>query len=87
MTEEIPKVPFFKKNKIEFEIFKLSSLFARRDKIKPPLTQPHSVDFYRIMYISNREGTHHIDFKPYQYTEGSILKNTPANRPPNSRKN
>lgn len=73
MAEEIPKVPFFIKSKIEFEILKLSSLFARKDKIEPPIDKPHSVDFYHIMYITKGEGTHYIDFKPYQYTEGSIF--------------
>ncbi len=75
MKENIPKVTFSKKNKaeIEFEIFILSSLFARQAKIDLQLNKPHSVGFYHIIYISRGEGVHFIDFKPYKYTAGSII--------------
>ena len=57
MNENIPKIHFSKQNitEIEFEIFTLSSLFARQDKIAQQLDKPHSAGFYHIIYISLRE--------------------------------
>lgn len=73
--EEIPKIPFSKKTitEIEFEIFTISNLFSRLDKIDFQLDQPHRVDFYHIIYITRGSGHHYIDFNPYPYTEGSII--------------
>lgn len=75
MKEEIPKVPFHKKSKteIEFEIFSISSLYSRHAKIDLSIDKPHRVEFYQIHYITKGTGTHFIDFKPYQYNEGSII--------------
>ena len=75
MKEEIPRIPFFKRSKpeIEFEIFSISSLFSRHDKLDLSIDKPHRVEFYQIHYISKGTGVHFIDFKPYQYNEGSII--------------
>ena len=73
--EGIPKISFLKTEKaeIEFEIFRLSSLFSRRDKLNFSLSKPHRVDFYHILFITKGTGIHYIDFRPYHYTKGSIL--------------
>jgi len=73
--EKIPKIPFLKKIKpdIEFEIFRLNSLFSRQDELNFSLDKPHRVDFYHILYITKGKGLHHIDFCPYTFREGSIL--------------
>ncbi len=75
MKKGLPKIPFSKKSKteIEFEIFSISSLFARQDRIDNQLDMPHYVDFYNIMYITRGTGAHYIDFKPYRYQKGSII--------------
>lgn len=75
MKEEIPQIPFYKKSKteIEFEIFSISSLFSRHDKLDLSIDKPHRVEFYQIHYITKGTGTHFIDFKPYQCKEGSII--------------
>ena len=73
--KEIPKISFLKTEKaeIEFEIFTLSSLFSRGDKLKFSLNKPHRVDFYLILFITKGTGIHYIDFRPYHYSKGSIL--------------
>lgn len=75
MIEEIPQILFHKKseNEIEFEIFSMSSLFARQDNLDHALDKFHRVDFYIILYITSGTGVHYIDFKPYRYMEGSII--------------
>lgn len=75
MKEDIPKVGFFKKSnvEIEFEIFRLSSLFSRLEKLTPPIDKPHSVGFYQIIYITEGRGLHYIDFQPYRFSTNSIF--------------
>lgn len=75
MKKELPQIPFSKKSKteIEFEIFSISSLFARQDKIDNQLDMPHYVEFYLIIYITRGTGAHYIDFKPYRYKKGNII--------------
>lgn len=43
----IPKISFLKQDsdELEFEIFTLNSLFARKDSINLRLDKPHRVDF------------------------------------------
>lgn len=73
--EEIPKVAFSKKTRteIDFEIFPISSLFSRQDRLDLVLDKPHRVDFFHVIYITRGSGLHYIDFNSYQYTEGSII--------------
>lgn len=71
----IPQVEFCKQNKlaIEFEIMPLETLISKRDKLLQPLDFPHRVTFHNILYITSGKGTHHVDFKPYYFSEGSLL--------------
>lgn len=73
--KKIPEVSFKKptNSNFEFEIFTLSSLFSREDRLRVSLEAPHRVNFYHILFITKGSGTHHIDFTPYAYKEGSIL--------------
>lgn len=73
--EEIPQLPFKKKrkNRLEFEIFPLSSLFARRDRLNHQIDQPHRLTFFNIMFISEGSGHHTVDFEQYRFETGSIL--------------
>lgn len=72
---EVPKVSFLKakKTEIEFEIFTLNSLFSRQHKLRHPLDKPHRIDFYHILFVTKGTGLHYIDFRPYEYSEGSTL--------------
>ena len=75
MANKIPQI-FFRKpqnEKIEFEVLPLRRLFIRNDRLAHPLNQPHRVAFYQILYVTKGQGKHYIDFKPYQYTPGSLL--------------
>lgn len=75
MADNIPKVYFHQpeKEKIEFEIITLKYLFSRYDRLSPPIDIPHRVAFYQILYISQGEGRHYIDFKPCEFAKGSLL--------------
>lgn len=75
MAENIPQVFFHKpgKNKFEFEVIPLKQLFSRKSSLMQPLEQPHRVEFYQVLYITKGQGRHYIDFKPYDYFQGSLL--------------
>lgn len=75
MKDEIPKISFLKKSKaqLEFQIFTISSLFSRKDKLDYPLNMPHRVEFYNILFITKGTGRHYIDFRPYNFMAGSLL--------------
>ncbi len=72
---EPPKISFLKKDntKLEFEIFRISSLFSRQSKLDHSLEAPHRVEFFNIMFVTKGTGTHFIDFQSYKYSAGSIL--------------
>lgn len=72
---EIPSINFLKQTyaQLEFDTFKLSQLFARRDKLDHPLDAHHRIRFYAILLITEGTGVHRIDLHPYPYETGSIL--------------
>lgn len=74
-ASNIPQVEFHKKKElaIEFEIMSLEDLFSRQDKILPPIDHAHRVKFHSIIYITAGQGTHHIDFRPYTFSRGSLI--------------
>lgn len=72
---DIPEVGFNRRDdsKLEFEIFHLSKLFERSSEITPSIYQPHRVSFHLIFFITSGSGGHFIDFKPYDFREGSLV--------------
>lgn len=72
---EIPKVSFAKPkiSEIEFEIFTLSSLYSRRDRLEPAPDVAHRLDFYNVLFITNGMGRHQVDFQSYEFSQGSLL--------------
>lgn len=58
-------------NPVEMTLRPLRALFAERDRY--PLTTPHRLDFYSMIYINQGEGLHVIDSKPYRYRPGSLF--------------
>lgn len=75
MKKIIPNVSFHqpKKDAFAFEIIPLKNLLSRYDRLEPPLDKPHRVSFYQILYISQGNGSHFIDFRPYAFSKGSLL--------------
>lgn len=59
------------KKKCAFEIVNLQDFMSTRPH--QHLSKNFRVDFWTIMYITNGEGTHFIDFEPYQYKSGDIV--------------
>jgi len=80
MSDDIPQVSFHKpkKGKFEFEVLTLTHLFSRKDSLACPLDRPHRLGFYQILYITKGEGRHYIDFKPCEYSTGSLLFVSPG---------
>lgn len=74
-STKIPKVDFYKKkgSDIEFEIFPLQNLLARKNRLPHPISLPHRVQFHNIVYITSGEGFHYVDFKPYTLRAGSLM--------------
>ena len=72
---KIPDIAFHKKdrNEIEFEIFRLSSLFSRRDTLDHMIERDHRIHFYMILLVTEGSGVHRIDFHPYRFEPGSVL--------------
>ena len=72
MTNQI-KVYSFREEfeEVGFEIIKLDEFF--NDRLDMDSFVPHRINFYIILFITDGNGTHHIDFKPYNYEKGSVL--------------
>lgn len=72
---DLPKVKFRKKKsrELEFEIITIRSLFSRFKKLSPPPDRFHRIEFYTIMFVTNGNGVHFIDFQPLDYRKGSII--------------
>lgn len=58
-------------NPVEITLRPLRALFAEKDRY--PLTTPHRLDFYSLIYISQGEGLHMVDTKPFRYQSGSLF--------------
>ena len=73
--EAIPKLRFLKSSNknLEFEIFPLSRLFARDEKLPVPLHVPQRLEFFNVLVITRGSGVHFIDFEPYTFTAGDII--------------
>jgi len=75
MENNIPKVFFHrsKKEEMEFEVLTLKHFFARNIKLSCPLDRVHRVDFYQILYFTEGQGKHYVDFNAYNYSKGSLF--------------
>ncbi|WP_222424131.1 cupin domain-containing protein, partial [Desulfamplus magnetovallimortis] len=78
--DNIPQIPFHKskKDKLEFEVFPLKHLFSRNEQLSHSIEEPHRLAFYVALYITKGEGRHYIDFKPYEFSRGSLLFISPG---------
>ena len=75
MAYYIPQVFFHHPLKpgFEFEAVPLKHLFERNASLSPRLDHPHRVQFYEILYITEGQGRHYVDFKSYGYAPGSLM--------------
>jgi len=75
MKEQQSSIQFNKaeSSKINFEIVTLKSLFENQKKSSFDLQKPHIAHKYSILLITTGIGHHTIDFKKYDFTNGSIL--------------
>ncbi len=55
----------------DFDLLKLEELLYR--KVNHDITQPHKIEFFHILIISQGQGYHTIDFTDYKYQKGTLL--------------
>ncbi|WP_019615396.1 AraC family transcriptional regulator [Psychromonas ossibalaenae] len=76
--ESFPEVP-----KVEFrfpdaanpglEVLDLETLYKRLSQCKHDPSQAHRIKFHSLIYITQGEGAHFIDFHEHQYQPGSFI--------------
>jgi AraC family transcriptional regulator, transcriptional activator of pobA len=73
--EQIPEVPFRQKTGfyLDFEILTLQNLFKRQARLPHRLDQPHRLNFFAILLITQGVGSHFIDFQAYPYEPGTTI--------------
>jgi AraC-like DNA-binding protein len=54
----------------EFEIINIDDLY---NKAKNLISDPHRPDFYHVIWITEGNATHYVDFKPIELKPGSLL--------------
>jgi AraC-like DNA-binding protein len=71
----IPDIPFEKNDQVsmDFEIFTLESLFARKGRVRRLLESPHRLEFYNIIFMEKTPGVHYVDFRLWPFEEGALL--------------
>jgi AraC-like DNA-binding protein len=73
-TEKTVKV-FFKNTinpKSSFDLLLLEDLYKRKD-LDHNVEEIHRVDFYLLLFVTEGNGSHFIDFKNYNLKKGSLL--------------
>lgn len=70
MKDSIKKYQFKEGLGLEFEILDLSQVFEMK---KGMMTVPHRAQFYHIMWIEKGKGTHHVDFKPIELENNTVI--------------
>lgn len=72
MANQLKEYTFRKEiESVGFEIIKLDYFFNEQSSIE--IANPHKINFYIILFITEGKGKHNIDFKTYEYKKGSIL--------------
>jgi AraC-like DNA-binding protein len=72
----IPKIKFSPKNHkdIGIEIIELSEIYEGSDnEVLSFAAKPHRIQFHNLLYITQGNGTHFIDFNTYTIQEGSVV--------------
>ncbi len=60
-----------KRPKFDFDLLKLEELLDR--EVNHDITQPHKIEFFHILIITEGQGYHTIDFTDYKYQKGTLL--------------
>jgi AraC-like DNA-binding protein len=56
-----------------FEILTLDKLLGKYDLTNHYMTKPHRIKFYNILYFTNADDYHYVDFKEYPVKKGSLI--------------
>ncbi len=60
-----------KRPKFNFDLLKLEELLNR--DVQHDITQPHKIEFFHILFITQGQGYHTIDFTDYKYRKGTLI--------------
>ncbi len=73
---KIPNIAFkSSKNATDIEFLELDSLFARIGEIpNHNPKQPHRIDFYALLVVTEGKGVHQVDLKNYTIKAGDVVK-------------
>jgi len=74
MEEKPESIKFDRKKRptLDFDVVPLESIFQRSDLNHNP-SKLHKVQFYVLILVTDGKGKHTIDFKEYEYSQGSVL--------------
>ncbi|WP_028865719.1 AraC family transcriptional regulator [Psychromonas aquimarina] len=74
-SPEVPKVEFRfpSVGNPGLEVLELADLYRRQLQYKHDPSKPHRVKFHCLIYITQGEGAHFIDFNEHQYQAGSFI--------------
>lgn len=72
---EIPSVQFSSSDAAEglIEIVDLEELYKRRNSLTHNPEEPHRLDFFLLLYVTEGTGAHFIDFEEWQFNGGDLL--------------
>jgi len=72
---EIPKIDFRSPSsgKPEIEVLELEGFYKRMSQCQHDPSQPHRIKFHCLIYITQAEGAHFIDFNYHPYQAGSFI--------------
>lgn len=73
---KIPKIKFSPKShkEIGIEIIELSKIYESSNSEAIPFSaKPHRIQFHNLLYITQGNGTHFIDFNTYKVQAGSLV--------------
>lgn len=74
MQKNIPDIKFnHAKGASGFEVMSLKNLFKRGETLSHKLHQPHRLKFYQMMYVSQGEGYHTVDFHSFPIKKGNLI--------------
>ncbi|MEH0152504.1 helix-turn-helix domain-containing protein [Limibacter armeniacum] len=73
MKETVPQIKFSNKRKeSQFDFICLEELYARKE-LTHTLFDFQQIDFYMLLFFTDGQGIHTIDFTDYTYHKGTIL--------------
>ena len=74
MSQNLVNLPFKHSKGLEIgiEILRLKDLYIRQQSLDHPITDPHRLGFYMLLYVTAGEGNHTIDFQSFSISPHTL---------------